>query len=152
MPINIDIQIAIDEADIPDKSLLLYWAENAVQYEKKRASLTVRIVSESEICQLNHQFRQKNLPTNVLSFPFGSPPGVKTTLLGDVVICHNVVAEEALVQNKPLQAHYAHMVVHGVLHLLGFDHVDEIDAKKMESIEVKLLEQFGFPDPYKEDV
>ena len=86
----------------------------------------------------------------MLSFPFEAPPEIELPLLGDLVICAAVVENEALEQNKPLQAHWAHMVVHGCLHLLGYDHIDDIEAEEMESLETQLIEGLGFTDPYKE--
>ena len=110
--------------------------------------MTVRIVDETESQQLNFDYREKDKPTNVLSFPFQCPPGIELPLLGDLVICAGVVAQEATEQNKSLDAHWAHMVVHGSLHLLGFDHINDDDAAQMEAEEVTILQQLGFTNPY----
>jgi len=114
-----------------------------------RADVCLRIVDEREGRSLNRHYREKNYATNVLSFPAELPTGVKLPLLGDIVICAPVVAREAREQHKPLHAHYAHLTVHGVLHLLGFDHEDERDAMVMETIERGILAGLGLPDPYR---
>jgi len=108
----------------------------------------VRIVDEAEITALNRQYRGKDGATNVLSFPFEAMAGVETGQLGDVVICAPVVAAEAVTQGKSLQAHWAHIVMHGVLHLLGYDHHRDAEAQEMEALETRLLASLGFPDPY----
>lgn len=117
------------------------------------AQLTVRIVGEDEIARLNAFYRQKSGLTNVLSFPFEMPPGFPIgelePLLGDVVVCAAVVAREAMEQSKPCEAHWAHMIVHGCLHLLGFDHLDETEAAEMEMLETQTLATLGYPDPYR---
>ncbi|EKF75755.1 hypothetical protein A11A3_02762 [Alcanivorax hongdengensis A-11-3] len=114
--------------------------------------VTLRIVDEEEIRALNHDFRGKDSPTNVLSFPFEMPEGLPADavapLLGDVVICTQVVRREAAEQGKTLEAHWAHMVTHGVLHLLGYDHIDDDDAQIMETLEIRTLQEQGFADPY----
>ena len=150
MPVNVDIQVAIDDANVPALIVLDQWARYVLSRVEKTGSLTIRIVDEAEMQQLNTQFRQKPCLTNVLSFPFEAPPGVNmtSTLFGDVVICHAVVENEAKQQDKSIQAHYAHMVIHGILHLLGFDHIKQRDALKMEGIEVELLVGLGFSNPY----
>lgn len=114
--------------------------------------VSLRFVDDETIRELNRDYRGKDKPTNVLSFPFEAPPGVPTTLLGDLVICAPVVAAEAAEQGKPLTAHWAHMVVHGVLHLLGYDHIDDADAEIMEGLEVEILAGLGVPNPYEEPV
>ena len=107
-------------------------------------------MGREEITALNSQYRKKNRATNVLSFPYEPLPGVAIPLLGDVVICAEVVNDEALAQGKTAEQHWAHMIVHGALHLLGYDHVDENDAQHMESMEIQILSQLGIPDPYGE--
>jgi probable rRNA maturation factor len=108
----------------------------------------VRITDEAEIRELNATYRGKDYATNVLSFPFEAPPGVDIPLLGDIVVCAAVVAREAAEQEKPLQAHWAHMVIHGTLHLLGYDHIEEADAEEMEGLEIRLLADLGYANPY----
>lgn len=112
------------------------------------AELSVRIVDEDESQALNLQYRGKDKPTNVLSFPCELPDGVELPLLGDLVICAQVVAKEALEQGKVLHAHWAHMVVHGTLHLLGYDHIEDGEAEEMEAIEIQVLLELGYPNPY----
>ena len=111
----------------------------------------MRVVDEVEMTALNRRYRGKDAPTNVLSFPFGGLPGVETPLLGDVVICAPVVAAEAVVQGKPLPAHWAHLVIHGVLHLQGYDHHAQAGAQRMEALESRLLAGLGYPDPWAAD-
>ena len=114
--------------------------------------ITLRIVDEDEIRTLNRDYRDKDKPTNVLSFPFEMPEGLPEDamepLLGDIILCAPVVRREAAEQNKTLQAHWAHMVTHGVLHLLGYDHIDDEDAQIMEAMEIRALNEQGFADPY----
>ncbi|MDX1408882.1 MAG: rRNA maturation RNase YbeY, partial [Saprospiraceae bacterium] len=132
------------------------WARHAAQAAGGAAGdITLRIVSEDEIRMLNRDYRGKDKPTNVLSFPFEMPEGLPAEaippLLGDVIICDAVVRQEANEQHKPLQAHWAHMVTHGVLHLLGYDHIDDDDAVIMETLEIRALAEQGFDDPYTPD-
>jgi probable rRNA maturation factor len=110
--------------------------------------LTIRLVDEVESADLNSTYRHKSGPTNVLSFPFESEPGVKTVYLGDIAVCAPLVGKEANVQNKTEQAHWAHLIIHGVLHLLGYDHIKAEEAEVMESLEIKILQQLGFENPY----
>jgi len=112
------------------------------------AELVVRIVDVAEMTALNHRYRGKSGVTNVLSFPYETLPGVTSGLLGDVVICAPVAAAEAVRQGKSLEAHWAHLVMHGVLHLQGYDHHDDSEARRMETLEARLLAGLGFADPY----
>ena len=148
MTLEVDVQIASDEDDLPDPDELRTWADTAVCGLKQNAELTIRIVDEVESARLNDSYRKKSGATNVLSFPFESPPGVKLSLLGDVVICAPVVRREAAEQSKSLSSHWAHMVVHGALHLLGYDHELAGDADEMEAIETRILGELGFDNPY----
>ncbi len=148
MPIILDLQLASTAADLPDEAQFQQWLEAAVLPFQEDAEVTIRLVDEAESQQLNFEYREKDKPTNVLSFPFQQPPGLELPLLGDLVICAQVVAREALEQNKTLHAHWAHMVVHGCLHLLGFDHINETDAEEMEAEEIQILQELGFADPY----
>jgi probable rRNA maturation factor len=148
MPIILDLQLASTAADLPDEAQFQQWLEAAVLPFQDDAEVTIRLVDEAESQQLNFEYREKDKPTNVLSFPFQQPPGLELPLLGDLVICAQVVAREALEQNKTLHAHWAHMVVHGCLHLLGFDHINETDAEEMEAEEIQILQELGFADPY----
>jgi probable rRNA maturation factor len=144
----VDVQYAVSADGIPGEASIRRWVEQALPAEQATAELSVRIVDEAEITALNRQYRGKDGPTNVLSFPYEAIPGVASKLLGDVVICAPVVAGESIAQDKPLEAHWAHMVIHGVLHLLGHDHHKEGEANRMETIEVKLLAELGYANPY----
>jgi probable rRNA maturation factor len=161
----VDVQLALDEASsmgLPDDKQIQQWATAAIDAELDdknqekylNAQMTVRIVEEVEIGQLNESYRHKTGATNVLSFPFVAPPGipVNETLssLGDLVVCAAVVNKEAKEQLKENSAHWAHMIIHGTLHLIGFDHQDKEEAYGMESLETKIMFELGFPDPYAE--
>lgn len=153
-----DLQIALTDsisATLPEPESIQCWANAAVKQARPAESdlqMTVRIVDEAEISQLNETYRHKKGPTNVLSFPFELPPGMpaeaREPLLGDVVVCAAVVTQEAAAQHKSVEEHWAHMIVHGALHLLGYDHQTEIDAQKMEALETDVLGDLGYPNPY----
>ena len=145
----IDLQIVSENIDgLPTLEQIEQWATAAVQPESDDVEMTVRIVDEAESQTLNRTYRAKDRPTNVLSFPFECPTEVSLPLLGDLVICRQVVEYQAAEQEKPLMAHWAHMVVHGSLHLLGYDHIDDSEAEEMESLETKIMQGLGFVDPY----
>ena len=145
----IDLQIACEqESGLPTAEQIEQWATAAVQPQSDEVEMTVRIVDEAESHALNLNYRGKDRPTNVLSFPFECPDEVELPLLGDLVICRQVVEREAQEQDKPVMAHWAHMVVHGSLHLLGYDHIEDDEAEKMESLETQIMTGLGFADPY----
>ena len=145
----IDLQIACEqESGLPTAEKIEQWATAAVQPQSDEVEMTVRIVDEAESHELNLNYRGKDRPTNVLSFPFECPDEVELPLLGDLVICRQVVEREAQEQDKPLMAHWAHMVVHGSLHLLGYDHIEDDEAEEMESLETQIMTGLGFADPY----
>ncbi|OLQ88555.1 rRNA maturation RNase YbeY [Vibrio ponticus] len=149
MTIELDLQLAVeDEAGLPSFDEIHSWLNNAISLFQQDAEVTVRIVDEAESHQLNLEYRGKDKPTNVLSFPFEAPPGIEINLLGDLIICRQVVEQEAIEQDKPLLAHWAHMVVHGSLHLLGYDHIEDDEAEEMESLETEIMQKMGFEDPY----
>ncbi|QQX79276.1 rRNA maturation RNase YbeY [Shewanella sp. KX20019] len=148
--IDLDLQIAVDAVKLPSEKELELWVKTALRDSMTHAELTIRIVDSTESQMLNNTYRGKDKPTNVLSFPFEAPPGIELPLLGDLVVCAAVVEQEAIDQNKPLSAHWAHMVVHGCLHLLGYDHIDDIEAEEMESLETQLIESLGYNNPYEE--
>lgn len=150
MSIVVDLQVACKDNHLPDEKQFKLWVNTALQPYNKSFELTIRLVESSESQQLNHQYRNRNTPTNVLSFPFELPEGIELDLLGDLVICAEVVEQEAKQQNKSLTDHWAHMVIHGCLHLLGFDHINENDADEMETLETQLLFSLGIADPYVE--
>lgn len=126
------------------------WLEAALNGRPGACEVTVRIVGEAEIRRLNRDFRGVDRPTNVLSFSFESPPGLDETavFLGDLVVCAPVVEAEANDQRIPREARYAHMIVHGALHLAGYDHGTDDEAVEMETLETEILERLGYPDPY----
>ena len=145
----IDLQIACkQESGLPTAEQIEQWATAAVQPQSDEVEMTVRIVDEAESHELNLNYRGKDRPTNVLSFPFECPDEVELPLLGDLVICRQVVEREAQEQDKPVMAHWAHMVVHGSLHLLGYDHIEDVEAEEMESLETQIMTGLGFADPY----
>ena len=145
----IDLQIACEqETGLPTAEQIEQWATAAVQPQSDEVEMTVRIVDEAESHALNLNYRGKDRPTNVLSFPFECPDEVELPLLGDLVICRQVVEREAQEQEKSVMAHWAHMVVHGSLHLLGYDHIEDDEAEEMESLETQIMTGMGFADPY----
>ncbi|APP80447.1 rRNA maturation RNase YbeY [Xanthomonas hortorum] len=153
-PIRLDVAVsyALPRAGLPSAVSFRKWVAAALKGRIREADLAVRIVDEKEGCSLNHHYRGKDYATNVLSFPAelpeGLPKGVKMPLLGDLVICAPVVAREAAEQGKSLASHYAHLTVHGTLHLLGWDHADDKEADAMEQLEREILADLGIDDPY----
>jgi len=150
----LDLQLACeDNSELPTEEQLNLWATAALtsRTDIEEPELTVRIVDEEESQQLNFEYRGKDKPTNVLSFPFEAPAHVPLPLLGDLIVCKQVVAREAVEQGKTSQAHWAHMIVHGCLHLLGYDHIKDEEAEEMEGIERIVLADLGFEDPYKDE-
>lgn len=145
--LTVDFQPISDAPGVPGQPDIQTWAQTAWQGEDD-SEVTIRIVDEAESQALNHQYRNKDRPTNVLSFPFEAPPGIPVALAGDLVICAPVVEREAREQNKTMEAHWAHMVIHGILHLQGFDHITDEEAGVMEELEIRLLGQLGFSNPY----
>ena len=135
-------------SELPAEAMIAHWAQAALQGHERYVEVGVRIVDESEIIELNQRFRKKAEPTNVLSFPFEDPPGTQTDVLGDVVVCAPIVSSQAQTEGKPLSAHWAHMVVHGIMHLRGYDHETPEEANAMEHMDTRILEGLGFPDPY----
>lgn len=155
-PTRLDVAVgyAAPRAGIPAATSFRRWVAAALAGRIREADLAIRIVDEKEGRSLNHHYRGKDYATNVLSFPAelpeGLPKGVKLPLLGDLVLCAPVIAREAREQGKPLRAHYAHLTVHGALHLLGWDHEDAREAEAMEQLERQILAGIGLPDPYRE--
>ena len=150
---SVDVQLASDAAGLPSIDAMRGWVERAVRATRpgRDAEVSVRIVDEAEMRALNRKYRDQDKPTNVLAFPAGDAgfalPG-EILLLGDVVVCAVVVAREADEQGKSLEHHWAHMLVHGTLHLLGHDHVGDEKAEAMEALERRILDEFGIADPY----
>lgn len=151
MTIIVDVQRIMNAG--PTNEQVQNWLETILAAEQKDdAELTVRIVDENESAALNEEYRNKTGSTNVLSFPFECPDEVELNLLGDLVICAPVVECEAKQQGKQSQAHWVHMLVHGVLHLLGYDHIEEQDAEKMELREIHIMATLGFDNPYEVNI
>lgn len=145
---KIDIQKASVLKTIPEDNLMINWAEHALDKEHQHAEITIRIVDEEEGLALNKTWRKKDYATNVLSFPVGELLEQAPNLLGDIVVCAPVVEQEAHDQGKNFDAHWAHLIVHGVLHLQGYDHESEGQADEMESLEIQILENIGYTNPY----
>jgi len=151
--IDVDVQIASEHSPLPSEEQLTQWAETALADFKDEAELSIRLVDNEESQQLNFEYRGKDKPTNVLSFPFEMPPELAGMdevghLIGDLVICVPVVAAEAHLQNKTFNDHFAHMVTHGCLHLLGYDHIKDSEAEVMENLERQILARLDIADPY----
>ncbi|MEQ5801358.1 rRNA maturation RNase YbeY [Halomonas sp. H10-9-1] len=148
---RVDRQVATDAEGLPSQAELEAWVGTVLSRlaVDPDSELSVRLVGAAESQALNRDYRGRDKPTNVLSFPFENPPGISLALLGDLVICHPVVAAEAAEQDKSLHDHYAHMVVHGTLHLLGFDHLEDDEAEAMEALEREILAELGIVDPYR---
>ncbi|MDI9244903.1 rRNA maturation RNase YbeY [Marinobacter sp. CHS3-4] len=145
--LTVDIQLATESEDLPEADTMQQWASSAWLGDHD-SEVTVRIVDTEESAALNAQYRGKSGPTNVLSFPFEAPAGITVPLAGDLIICEPVVKREALEQRKTVTAHWAHMLVHGMLHLQGYDHIKDDEAEAMEALEIQLLAQLGFCNPY----
>lgn len=133
---------------VPSDEQFESWVRAALHSRRSDAEISLRIVDIDEITELNQQYRGKDYATNVLSFPADLPPELKLPHLGDIVICAAVVEREADEQEKPHLAHWAHMIVHGTLHLLGYDHIDDDEALVMEALEVEILQSLNIADPY----
>jgi probable rRNA maturation factor len=147
--LELDLQIATDAVNnLPSEADFRLWVEKALPTVGEEFEVTIRIVDEEESHALNHEYRGKDKSTNVLSFPFEAPPGLDLPLLGDLVICTQVVEREAEEQKKELLHHWAHMTIHGILHLRGYDHINDDEADEMEAIETKLLASLAISDPY----
>lgn len=149
----VDLQ-NVSEAQVPEREKFQQWVEATLmlaEYDDAvDCELSIRLVDKAESAELNTTYRSKTGPTNVLSFPFESPIIMEPTLLGDLVICADVVENEAKQQNKTSLDHWAHMVVHGCLHLLGYDHIKDDEAEIMEALEVTILKSLLISDPYQE--
>jgi len=155
-PVRLDVSVgyALPRAGLPAAVSFRKWVAAALAGRIREADLAIRLVEDAEGRALNRHYRGKDYATNVLSFPAdlpeGLPEGVRLPLLGDLVLCAPVIAREAREQGKPLAAHYAHLTVHGTLHLLGWDHGDDVEAEAMEQLEREILAGLGIGDPYRE--
>ena len=146
----VEVQYVHDLAGMPSTDQFQIWVDQALSDYEQDTEIVIRIVDEKESAVLNAQFRHKQGPTNILSFPFEVPDSIELNLLGDVVICAPVVAKEATQQNKHLIDHWAHIVVHGILHLLGYDHQQNRQAEQMEAKEITILGKLFINNPYRE--
>ncbi|WP_342146881.1 rRNA maturation RNase YbeY [Rickettsiella endosymbiont of Aleochara curtula] len=146
--IKITIQALTSNTFIPSRYFLQRWVNKALSKQVGTNAVNIRLVSKKESAALNSTYRHKNGPTNILSFPFEPPPGVSSAFLGDLVICAPLVNQQAKQQAKTPLTHWAHLVIHGCLHLIGYDHVHDKDATKMETLEIQLLEDLGYENPY----
>ncbi len=155
MTVRVDVQFAVEEESVAGKEEISLWVARALTtaYPGSDAEVSVRVVDAAEMQRLNKEFREQDKSTNVLSFPAGEIvglPGDADVPLGDIVVCSSVISAEAGQQGKPLVSHWAHMIVHGTLHLLGYDHVDDSDAMAMEAMEIRVLGDIGVANPYGE--
>ncbi|MDX1352230.1 MAG: rRNA maturation RNase YbeY [Thiomicrorhabdus sp.] len=155
--LDLELQWGIEPQSIPTLEQCQKWVHVSLQEPRsfEPVEMTIRIVDEQESQTLNYEYRGKNKPTNVLSFEFEQPPGLvdlgeELPYLGDLVICAAIVAKEAKEQNKTLEAHWAHMIVHGTLHLQGYDHIEDDDAEEMEALEIEIMQSLGYDNPYQE--
>lgn len=148
--VRVSVQRATTSNSLPSASQFKDWVKAALEGRRDSGEISIRIVDEAEGADLNRTWRQKDYATNVLSFPAELPAEIGSSLLGDLVICAPVVAREAAQQGKTEEAHWAHLVVHGTLHLLGFDHETAAEAEGMEALETRILADLGYPDPYLE--
>lgn len=149
LELELGVSYGLARRGLPASTSFRRWVTAALMHRVRRADLALRLVDADEGRALNRHYRGKDYATNVLSFPAELPPGVELPILGDIVLCAPVVAREAIEQGKRLQHHYAHLTVHGVLHLLGFDHEDEREAEAMEQLEREILAGLGIEDPYR---
>ena len=146
--VQVHVQYAVPRRGLPAPASVRRWVVAALVGRRAEAQVSVRVVGEAEGADLNHRYRGKQGPTNVLSFAFEAPPGVDLPWLGDLVVCAPVVEREARAQGKAPRDHWAHLVVHGILHLIGYDHGTEAEAAAMERVEVEVLRGMGIDDPY----
>lgn len=148
----LDLQLACrDHNGLPSETTFQNWLEAFLPQFQSESEITIRIVDIAESQYLNLTYRGKDKPTNVLSFPFEAPENITLPLLGDLIICRQVVEKEAIEQQKNQDAHWAHMVIHGCLHLLGYDHLTDFEAEEMETIETEIMQKLGYPDPYQHE-
>ncbi|WP_342228065.1 rRNA maturation RNase YbeY [Rickettsiella endosymbiont of Rhagonycha lignosa] len=146
--IKITIQIIASNTFIPSRYFLQRWVNKALAKQIGPNEVNIRLVSKKESASLNKTYRHKKGPTNILSFPFEPPPEVSSNFLGDLVICAALVNQQAKQPAKNRLAHWAHLIIHGCLHLIGYDHIHDKDASKMETIEIQILKELGYENPY----
>lgn len=146
----LDFQVVSESKQLPAQTLFKYWVDAVLHDESQDSEIVIRIVDEDEMIQFNEQYRDKKGATNILSFPFEPPEGIESDLLGDLLVCASVIEAEALQQSKKLEHHWAHMIIHGVLHLIGYNHLEEQEAEEMEALEIKILRSIKIDNPYEE--
>ena len=148
--VHLSLASGVARAGIPQRVSFERWVLAAASGARRRrdSEVSIRIVGSDDGRELNQRYRQRDYATNVLSFPADLPPALKLPLIGDLIICAPVIASESVAQGKTLRDHYAHMTVHGVLHLLGFDHAEDAEAQRMEALETRVLSGLGIADPY----
>ncbi len=144
----IDLQIATQQQNIPTLTQFDRWVRAALPDTLSQVELTIRLVDVTESAELNETYRHKSGPTNILSFNYDAMPGISQNSLGDLAICAQRVEEEAVAQHKTLKSHFAHLTIHGILHLLGYDHINNDDAITMETLEIKILKELNIENPY----
>lgn len=145
----LDLQLACDNLHhLPQKCAFMRWLTSVLPLFRNKAEVTIRVVDEVESHLLNMKYRGINCSTNVLAFPINAPPEMALPLIGDLVICRQIVELEAQEQNKAIEAHWAHLVIHGSLHLLGYDHIVHENTKEMEELETIIMQKLGYPNPY----
>jgi probable rRNA maturation factor len=147
---DIEIQRIFASPEQPNEAQIQLWIDTALADIEHDTEIVVRIVDKQESAELNQQYRHKQGATNILSFPVEIPEGIDLNLLGDLVVCAPVLEQEALQQGKNIADHWAHIIIHGVLHLLGYDHLDDEQAEEMESKEIALLQKLNIPNPYQQ--
>lgn len=147
----LDIQFATTVTDYPSEQQFQRWVDTVLSDPEHDSEVVIRLVDETESADLNQQYRHKSGPTNILSFPFEVPDGIEMDLLGDLVICAPLIAQEARQQQKVLEHHWAHITIHGILHLLGYDHIEDSEAEEMEALEIKFLNLLNIANPYQEE-
>ncbi len=147
---RLDIQTISQSKQLPTQEHFQLWVDAVLNDATQESEVVIRIVDEEEMTQFNQQYRKKTGSTNILSFPFEIPDGVDSDLLGDLLVCAPVVEKESKQQNKELEHHWAHLIVHGTLHLLGHDHIDDAEAEEMEALEIKILKTIKIENPYRE--
>jgi probable rRNA maturation factor len=145
---TIEVQTVVEQDNLPTQAQFQHWVDAALSDFSEDTEIVIRIVDELESAELNERYRHKQGATNILSFPADLPEGVELNLLGDLVVCAPVLAREATEQAKVLHEHWAHIIIHGVLHLLGYDHIDEEEAEFMEEKEIAILDKLAIANPY----
>ncbi len=149
---TVEIQLASKSKFIPDQQQFQNWVDAVLTDESQHSEIVIRVIDEDEMIEFNQQYRHKSGPTNILSFPFEAPDSVESDLLGDLLVCAPVIETESKQQKKTLENHWAHIIVHGVLHLIGYDHINDMDAEEMEALEVMILKTITINNPYEETI